>query len=223
VRPELLRFAVELSASRRVPLALHLAESREEIELLRSGSGPFREMLSQIEGWSPDAIPRNSRPMDYLRLLARADRAMIVHGNYLEDDELAFVAERAERMSLVYCPRTHAFFAHRPYPLAKMQSLGLAVALGTDSRASSPSLSILEEMRFLASRASGVSPATILAMATLHGAKALGRETECGSIAPGKSADLTIVALPNRSSRDPYELLFGSDLPVVGRWLRGHA
>ena len=97
-----------------------------------------------------EAIPRGSRPLDYLRALADSPRALVIHGNYLSGEELAFIGERRERMSLVFCPRTHAYFGHAPYPLERAVSAGARVALGTDSRASNPDLSLLEEMRFVA-------------------------------------------------------------------------
>ena len=89
-----------------------------------------------------------------LRMLADAPRALVIHGNYLDDEELAFLAANRERMSLVYCPRTHAYFEHPPYPLAKHLKLGVRVALGTDSRASNPDLDLLAEMRHVAQNAS---------------------------------------------------------------------
>jgi len=146
VRSELLDTVVRLSFERRVPVAMHLAESAEEIELLRTGGGPLRALLEQLGAWQPGLIRTPSRPMDYLRRLAHADRALIVHGNYLDDDEIAFLAAHRERMSVVFCPRTHARFNHRPYPLGKMLTAGVNVCLGTDSRATSPDLSLWAEM-----------------------------------------------------------------------------
>ncbi len=132
-----------------VPVAMHLAESREELDLLRDGTGPFQDLLDERSMWDPQAIPLGSRPLDYLRMLADAPRALVIHGNYLDDEELAFLGANRERMSLVYCPRTHAYFFHPPYPLGRALAAGVHVALGTDSRASNPDLSLLEEMRFV--------------------------------------------------------------------------
>jgi aminodeoxyfutalosine deaminase len=221
VHPDLLTAVVELSSRHEIPLAMHLAESPEELELLARGEGPLRAFLQELGAWDAAAIPRGARPLHYLRLLAGAHRALVVHGNFLDDEEIAFLGGAADRMSVVYCPRTHDWFAHRDYPLEKLLAAGATVALGTDGRGSSPDLSLLGEMRCAARKHPGVSLAAILRMATIHGARALGRETEIGSLALGKRADLAIVALPDRSAADPHELLFDPAASVVACYCRG--
>jgi cytosine/adenosine deaminase-related metal-dependent hydrolase len=217
----LLRAAVRASAAERVPIVMHLAESREEIELLRGQTGPFPDLLRQLGVWDAGNFPPNGRPLDYLEALAQAHRALVVHGNYLDEEEIRFLAGHADRMSVVYCPRTHAHFRHAEYPLAQLLASGVTVALGTDSRATSPDLSVLAEMRFVARSRASVHPATILRLGTLGGARALGRDHRFGSIEPGKDADLAAIALPDRDAPDPHELLFDSDLPVVAAWRMG--
>ena len=116
---ELVARTCPLSRQYQAPVAMHLAESREELELLQSGTGPFVPMLQAFDAWHPDVIPRGTRPLDFLRVLAQAHRALVIHGNYLNSEEITFLAARAARMSLVYCPRTHAYFEHDPYPLGR--------------------------------------------------------------------------------------------------------
>jgi predicted amidohydrolase YtcJ len=58
-------------------------------------------------------------------------------------------------------------------------------------------------------------------MATLFGAWALRAETTTGSLKVGKSADLALIALPDRDGPDPYPLLLESDLPVAGTVFEG--
>jgi cytosine/adenosine deaminase-related metal-dependent hydrolase len=115
--PELIRQACQLSAASQFPVAMHLAESHAELELLQSHSGPFLNLLIDLDAWNPAAIPRGIRPLDYLKLLADAHRSLIIHGNFLSDEEIQFIAGKSERMSVVYCPRTHAYFHHAAYPL----------------------------------------------------------------------------------------------------------
>jgi cytosine/adenosine deaminase-related metal-dependent hydrolase len=208
VQPELLAAVVRLSQKHKIPIAMHLAESPEELELLQTGGGPLRVFLEELGTWRPTLIPHESRPLDYLRTLAAAWRVLVVHGNYLNDEEIDFLGKHADRMTAVYCPRTHDWFAHRRYPLAEMLAAGVPVALGTDGRGSSPDLNLLEEMRFAAQKHPMVSREQILRMGTIFGATALGQAAETGSLEVGKRADLTIIHLPERDASDPYELLF---------------
>ena len=221
VHPALVHRAVALSAERRVPVAMHLAESREEIELLGSARGPLRGFLEDLGIWNPAIFPPGRRPLDYLRALAEAHRALVVHGNYLDDEEIAFLAEHRDTMTVVYCPRTHAFFGHAEHPLPGLLSAGARVALGTDSRASSPDLSLLAEMRFVARRFPQIARRVVLSLGTRGGARALGRDHELGTLEPGMLADLAVVALPDRDVDDPHDLLFDSEEPVVATWCRG--
>jgi cytosine/adenosine deaminase-related metal-dependent hydrolase len=223
VRPELLQRVCRLSAERQLPVAMHLAESFEEQELLRSGSGPLVALLQSLEAWDPLAVPRGIQPLDYLKWLAEAHRALVIHGNYLTGEELRFLASHAGVMSLVYCPRTHAYFRHGRYPLAEALAAGVNVALGTDSRASSPDLSLLEDLRAAYFLHPDVPPRDILRLGTAAAAKALGLDGVTGDLRPGLRADFVVVPLPDRDAADPYELLFESDADVAGVCLRGEA
>jgi cytosine/adenosine deaminase-related metal-dependent hydrolase len=221
VHPRLLSGAVAISARHKVPLAFHLAESPEELEFLKTASGPFRDLLERLGKWDAAAHRTGRRPLDFLRMLAPAHRSLIVHGNYLSDEEIAFIAGHAGRMSVVYCPRTHHYFDHAPHPLEKLLAAGVNVALGTDSRASSPDLSLLSDMRHVAHCHPAISPATVLRMGTLCGAKALGCGQEAGTIEAGKRPNLAVVPLPNREVSDPHDLLFDQNAPVRAAWFRG--
>jgi len=221
VRPELVDRVARLAAEKHVIVAMHLAETTEELELLASASGPLVELLTELESWPAGAVPRGIRPYDYLQMLSQAPQSLVIHGNYLSSEEIGFLAEHRARMSVVYCPRTHAYFGHASYPLAEMLRRGASVVLGTDSRASSPDLNLLTEMRFVRDH-HDVPPAAVLRMGTLEGARAFGIAPVCGTLTPGKRADLTIVALPNSSDRsDPYELLFDPASRVVQTYVNG--
>jgi aminodeoxyfutalosine deaminase len=221
VHADLLAAVVALSQEHQVPVAMHLAESPEELEWLQSGGGLLQELLAEFGAWDETAKPRAAQPLDYLRLLATAHRALVVHGNYLDDEEIGFLAANAQQMSVVYCPRSHDWFSYRAYPLEKMLAAGVAVALGTDGRGSSPDLSLFDAMRFAGRRHPSVGLDVLLRMATLEGARSLGRNAAIGSLAPGHRADLAIVALPNLQAANPHELLFDPAASVVGCFCRG--
>jgi cytosine/adenosine deaminase-related metal-dependent hydrolase len=207
--PELVEQACKLSAAERVPVAMHLAESREELQLLSDHSGAMVEVLKSLEAWQPDVIPRGQKPLDYLETLATAHRALVIHGNYLSAEEIGFVAAHRERMSAVYCPRTHAYLGHEPYPLATMLVSQVRVAVGTDSLASNPDLSLFAELQHIARQHRDVSPEAILRMGTLSGAEALGLESQLGSITPGKRARFCVVPVEGTAG-DPFEAVLAS-------------
>jgi cytosine/adenosine deaminase-related metal-dependent hydrolase len=210
VTPELVQRVAELSAKERFPVAMHLAESRDELELLQSHTGKLVDLLTSVKSWNPAAIPRGITPRHYLELLAKAHHALVIHGNYLAADDWKFLAAHRERMSVVYCPRTHAYFKHEAYPLAAMLAAGVRVAVGTDSLASNPDLSLLAELRHIATAHQTVSPATILRMGTLDGATALGLSERLGSIAPGKVSRLATMAIEPAASDPVAAILAGS-------------
>ncbi|HEX6960537.1 MAG TPA: amidohydrolase family protein, partial [Lacipirellula sp.] len=220
VHPALLERIVSLARGGGVPVAMHLAESREELQLLDSGDGPFRELLQERSMWDAKAIPTGSRPLDYLRILLDAPRALVIHGNYLAADEIEFIAQRRQQMSVVFCPRTHEYFGHSPYPLNVLLAAGARVALGTDSRASNPDLNLLAELRHAAMRMPNVGPEQWLRIATLNGAEALGLANDAGSLTPGKRAN--IIALPcNAGSNAPYASLLDEAVRPHRMWLDG--
>jgi aminodeoxyfutalosine deaminase len=214
------------AAASRLPLSTHLAEMPEELRLLEYRDGPLRRFLEDLGAWDDDWEPIGPRPADYVRHseLRHADW-LIAHGTYFDPSDFwqlrPEAAPNGHRVSVAFCPRTHARFGHAPHPYRAMLEQGVVVCLGTDSLASSPSLSILDEVRFLHRRDPSLSGQLLLTMATLFGAWALRAETVTGSLRPGKSADLAIIPLPNQTEPDPYRLFLESDEPILATVYEG--
>jgi cytosine/adenosine deaminase-related metal-dependent hydrolase len=224
VSPPLLKSLVDLAGQRHSPVTMHVAESVAELQLLTNGTGPFRELLEERSMWDSEVLTSGSHPLDYLRLLAQAPRALVVHGNYLCDEAFCFLADHREHMSLIHCPRTHAFFEHSPLELSALLDQGVHLALGTDSRASNPDLCILREMQHVARHHPKIRPDDILKMGTLASAEALGRATQVGSLTVGKQADLVTIPTDKINDGSPQALLeevLNSGQPVKQVWLAG--
>lgn len=213
VAPELLQQVVQLAKQHDATIAMHVAETRAELELLRAGTGEFADMLRDFGAWPEGGLPTPRRSLDILRELADAPRALVVHGNYLLDDEIDFLANRPN-LTVVFCPRTHAFFQHEPYPLRTMLNRGVRVAIGTDGRGSNPDLSVWNELLFVRQHFPDIAPSRLLELGTLAGARALGFDN-CGHLSVGQRADLAIVMLPSGSDADPHERLLSPDTHVV--------
>ncbi len=145
VSEELFLGLAELARIERLPLAMHLAETREELELLTSGSGPFRDFLERRGLWRKDQFSGALSVRPFLEVMANLDSGLAIHCNYLSDDEIRFVGANPQ-IRVVYCPRTHAYFGHTAHPWQRIQQAGGRVLLGTDSRASNPCLSLWKEL-----------------------------------------------------------------------------
>lgn len=201
----LMEAACRWAADQGVPLAFHLAESNEELELLSGGDGPFAELLKDAHAWFPGQFG-GLRPNAYLERLAICPRVAIIHGNYLDKIERQFISEHRDSMSLVYCPRTHAYFENAPYPLQEYLDMGIHVAMGTDSRASNPDLGPIGELLAAAELHPKIAPKLLVEMVTMAAAEAIGVADQWGSLASGKNA--TFVAIPvDPKTLDPYEAL----------------
>ena len=216
VSPQLLDAMIQQSLAdasgydgRCVPFAMHLAETREELELLATGGGPFRDLLDELGAWDANVFRQSRTPADLLTSLARTSRALVVHGNYLTESEITFCGNARDRLSIVYCPRTHQYFGHKPYPLTQMLAADVRVCVGTDSRASNPDLNLWNELQTIAAQHPSVPFEQILRMGTIDGATALGVDDQHGVIAAGRPAHLTLVSLPEQTL-PPHELLFQS-------------
>ncbi len=215
---DLFRQAVEIAIRTNSLLTMHLAETKAELELLRTGTGEFREMLMDFGIWNDTLFQTPLKPMDYLELLAKAPRSLIIHGNYLDDTELKFLASQPQ-MTLVYCPRTHAAFGHSEHPWRRLIELGGRVAIGTDSRASNPDLSLFAELQFLTACHPDLSQLDLLRIGSRNGRLALGFEPHSRSKTP---ADFTLIRLADSALRSPHPELFGPANRVCGTMVNGH-
>ncbi len=235
--PQLFELAASWSKATGAPICTHLAETKEELRLLNQRDGPLRDFLVSIGVWDNNWNPAGAEPIAYLEA-PQASQAdwLIAHGNYFSPDEIATLSRYANavhsgastphsslssphlslpRRAVAFCPRTHNYFGHNRHPYPQMLAASITVCLGTDSLASTPTLSILDEMRFMHRRELQLPGAKLLHMATLAGACALRREHNCGSLTVGKFADLAVIRLPNSGTNDPVQLLLDSDEPVI--------
>lgn len=207
---KLYRGSTMFSQGQDMLLTTHISETEEELEFLGEGKGSLFTTLKAY-GFLGDWKPPGLSPIAYLKKIGVLSSPwLLVHCNYPVDDEIQILRESGS--SVVYCPGSHRYFGHRPHPFPRLLKEGVNVALGTDSLASTRSLSILDEMRFVVANYEGVSPGEALEMATVRGARALRLADRVGRLSPGMEADLAAIELPG-----------GSGGPVLERMLRPEA
>jgi 5-methylthioadenosine/S-adenosylhomocysteine deaminase len=183
-----------------LPMATHISESRSEVAYLARGEGAwgaYGDLLVEPPG------------LTGTRLLAEhgllGPQVVAAHCVVLDADEIDLLASTGT--GVAHCPRSNATLGCGVAPLAELRAAGARVGVGTDSPASAPSFDFFEELRsvVLAARARAARPDVLTApealeLATLGSARALGLDSEIGSLVPGKRADLTVISM----ARSPY-------------------
>ncbi len=212
---KLYRDSLEFARQHDLLLMTHLAETVEEEQFLSTGTGIYRRMLRERGTWVPRWQPPGCSPIQYLEnegLLT--DRCLYAHVNYPSESDMELLANR--RATVVYCPKSHAFFQHQPHKMDQMIEMGIPVALGTDSLASNDSLCMLEEVRLASKRFPHVPAATIFEAGTTTGAKALRISDDYGTLEPGHKASFFVADL--KAPPDPqgiFKQLLSPEAEIV--------
>lgn len=198
------------------PSSVHLAESAEEVQFVRTGTGAWRDLLQEIGTWTDDWKAPGTSPVAYLADAGFLDRrVLVVHAVQCTAADLSRLA--AIGSTIVTCPRSNRHVGVGSPPLEAFYRAGVRVAFGTDSLASVEDLNIFGELAEARRIAPGVPARTLLESATMAGARALGFDGELGSIEPGKRAALLSVSLP--AVTDVEEYLTSGIEPSMIRWL----
>ena len=170
-------------------------------EANREFTRPLNVHVSETKREHEECIARHGKtPIAYL-----AETGLLDYGGYAAhcvwctDDDFKIMADR--NVSLVHNPSSNMKLASGFARVCRAAELGVNVALGTDGPASNDNLDMFEEMHLTSLIHKGVlldptvlSPWEVIEMATVNGAKALGRY-DTGEIAVGKAADFCVVAL----------------------------
>ena len=174
-----------------MPIQIHLAETQVEIDLSqkRHQMRPVA-ILDNLNFWAPTTLA--------------------AHGVWINDDEIALLKRRDVGVS--NNPESNMKLASGTAPVMKYRKAGVSVGIGTDGAASNNDLDMFEAMRQAAFQQklvtmdpTAVSAAEALEMATLGGARALGRGQRLGSLEPGKLADLIIVGMSKARQQPLYD------------------
>lgn len=191
--PETLRQAVEMVGAHGGLLFCHVCETAQEVEDVKTRYG--------------------CTPVEHLHNLGiLGNRFVAVHAVHLSEREKDLLATSGTRV--VHCPESNMKLASGAADVSGLLSRGVTVGIGTDGPASNNNLDLFEEMRsasLMAKLVTGNPEAldarTVVRMATLDGAKALGMEDSIGSLKPGKLADVTVVDLDRIHLTPAYDPL----------------
>ncbi len=171
VSAPLLQGLAALARAEALPMQIHVAESAEELRLHRDGGGALAELLASFGvTWRASGLS----PVGYLASLGVLDgRPTLVHMVHVDEEDVRTV-QRAD-CAVVHCPRSNEALGCGRFPWELYARFGVDVAFGTDSRGSSPSLAVTDEVAF-ARQAHGAkaSPQALVRAAVKGGYRALG-------------------------------------------------
>jgi cytosine/adenosine deaminase-related metal-dependent hydrolase len=177
---ELLEQVAQLSRTHGVMIHTHASENRTECALVEAESGM-----------------RNINYLDSLGL--SGSHVALAHCVHLTNDEIRIL--KSTNTNVAHCPSSNLKLGSGLAPVAKLLAEGVSVSLGADGAACNNRLDMFTEMRTAALLQKAlhgpeVLPASrVLRMATIDGARALGLESEIGSLEVGKRADVAVVSL----------------------------
>lgn len=140
--PEFMRQGLEYARQENLPLCIHAAESAEEAEFFKRGTGPVADHARSMGmNWVTPGIS----PIAYLDDIGALElQPLLVHCVQVDDDDVRRIQEHG--CAVVHCPRSNLRLRCGRMPLEKFLAAGVKVYLGTDSLGSSPSLNVMDEM-----------------------------------------------------------------------------
>jgi 5-methylthioadenosine/S-adenosylhomocysteine deaminase len=213
--PQVYRAVGELARIEGLPVATHVAGTKDEYNFVKWGSSPMAYDVQNAGDWDEFPwMPTGVSPMRYLLQYGVFDvpNFVAVHAVHLDDDDFQILVDYD--VAVAYCPRCNAKLGMGVAPLKRFMDRGIRIGIGTDSPASNNTIDFFDEMRIglLMQRAvtldvESFTAARMIRMATIWGARALRMEDEVGSLEPGKQADIVVVDLSKSHqipTQDPY-------------------
>jgi cytosine/adenosine deaminase-related metal-dependent hydrolase len=213
--PGLLRRVFAAAARTGLPTSIHIAEDPDELALLRDGSGRWPAVLAAMGVDVAMRVPRQE-PVAYIAGLgafAGPAPPLLVHLVHASAEERARVREAGA--TVVLCPRSNLHIGGRLPDVPALLADGIPLALGTDSLASTPDLSLFGELAALRAAFPAVPAPIWLVAATSGGARALRLEA-CGALAPGRRPGVLDVGVDDLAA--PLESLVRDPHPPI-RWM----
>ena len=183
-----------------LPMALHIAESQLESDLVEQARGAFADGLRK-RGIA--VAVRAHSPVELLASLGMLDRRpLLIHCVRVTEQDVHSIARHD--CAVAHCPASNAKLGHGIAPLAQLMAAGVRIGLGTDSVASNDRMDLLDEARLASLFASAreqrhdaLAATQALELATIGGARALSLDSEIGTLDVGKSADLAAFPIPS--------------------------
>lgn len=173
-------------------VSIHYGESQEEYSILMNRSGRLADNFKTLG--IPLDLPNCSSPIEVVkRYIPKGSKLLLIHNTFSTRTEVQQLINHFEEPYFVLCPSSNLFIEDKLPDLLMLIDLGANLAIGTDSLASSNTLSVLDQLNILLDKFPSITFAEAIKWATLNGAKALNIDSIYGSFEEGKSPGLNLI------------------------------
>jgi 5-methylthioadenosine/S-adenosylhomocysteine deaminase len=212
-----LKACADIAQQYTLPLSIHLAETADEVELVRSGSGSLAQAIS--ERLSLEVIAAGgsgSTPAEFLDGLGLVNNSLIAaHGVWLSEDDIVLMRQKGAAIAV--CPTSNELLNVGEAPIRSFVERGISFGIGTDSIASNPSFDLFVEagkVRAIYKKQGGTGrklrSQALIEKLTIEAARTLGFDDDLGSIEAGKRADFIAIDMSAKRQTNPYNYLLES-------------
>jgi len=192
----------EFALKENILVHTHLAESQAEIDWVKGKKSKI-DNLHDFLGWQNKSnhLENEKNVIDYIKKLGITElksNLILAHLNFLSEKQISELGDL--KIGIAYCPKSNINLHSRTFDCTKFSKIA---GIGTDSKASSLSLNILEEARFIKNN-TALTPFEILDMLTINGARVLKLDNKTGSLEKGKDADFLVFKLNSDETCDDF-------------------
>lgn len=174
------------------PVSIHYGESNEEYLLLKEHSGPLAINFKDLG--IPINLPECNSPSEVaISYIPKTSKVLFIHNTFTSKEEILQLKTNFKDSFFVLCPSSNLFIEGVLPDVNMLLESGVQISLGTDSYASSSTLSIFDQMMILLEAFPNLTFNQVLGWATINGAKALDFDSKVGTIEIGKQPGLNLI------------------------------
>lgn len=192
----LLKQIAEHSYLRDGVISIHNQETEGENEFFKTGTGPIAEQMARfgldLSKWKPTGF--NAMPSTVVHL-PNCNKIILVHNTVSTADDVEWANNYGKMIFWCLCPNANLYIENKLPDVAMLREKGAKILIGTDSLASNDSLSVLDELKTIATHFPNIPAEELIQWATLNGAEALGFKRQLGSFDKGKTPGVNLISV----------------------------
>lgn len=203
VSPFLLNHLAKKLKENKLPICMHVAESKSEHKFFTKKQGDLALLMKGKKRYLPHTYSSTLSYLattDFLQLTP-----ILIHGSYILNNDLQIL--KKNNLSIIFCPSSNSYFKNRPAPLHLFSKNNINWGIGTDSTASNHCIDMFEEIKLIKkiTKFNFITPKMLIQKITTGNATILNLNNKIGSLENGKDADIIAIKI-NKKINDEEDL-----------------